>query len=280
MVSLTERRQAVKYISNNYKISERKSCKIININRKSLRYKSKRKGDKELILRAHELSRKHRRYGYRKIHKLLSREGIKTSQERVRIIRLKEGLKVPKKARKKRNLGNKQNALLKANYPNHVWSYDFIFDQTVSGYTIKFLVIIDEFTKQCLQIVAAKRIDSKRIIKELQKLFFLNGKPVFIRSDNGPEFIANRLKEYIKQSHLDTLFIEPGSPWQNPYVESFNDKFRDECLNANLFFTFKEAQCIADNYREEHNDFRPHATLNYLTPTEFLNSYQLNKKIA
>lgn len=270
MVSLSERRQAHSYICRVHKVSQRRACKVLSIDRKSLRYRAKRRsvdtGLRQLIV---ELSRAKPRYGYRKIAKKVKDKGHVISRERVRIIRKEEGVKVLKIIKKKRFVGNRQNSLKQATRINQVWSYDFIYDRTESGFTIKFLNIMDEFSKECLAIVAARRITSERVIKELQRLFAERGVPDYIRSDNGPEFVAQRIRKFLAEQNTNTLFIEPGQPWQNPYIESFNSIFRQEFLDANLFYSFKAAQLGADHYKTEYNFDRPHGVLDDLTPAEF-----------
>lgn len=281
MVSLSEKRQAAKYILKEYEVSERKTCRILTLDRKILRYKSKRQEvDGRLKKRIFELSRQKPRYGYRFITAILKREGFRVGSERVRIIRKMEGLKVLRKQRKKRHSGDTKNRLLKAEHTNHVWSYDFIFDQTGYGQTIKSLVIMDEYTKECLSIVSARRIGYRRLQQELQRLFFERGFPQYVRSDNGPEFIAKNLKKFFADSNIVTLYIEPGSPWENPHIESFNDKFRDECLNANWFVSIADAQRVTAAFRQDYNNFRPHSALNYLTPSEFAAQQAQSVKVA
>lgn len=158
---------------------------------------------------------------------------------------------------------------LKPLYPNHVWSYDFLFDTTENGRTIKLMPILDEYTRECLSMVVDRSITSQRVIEELRRLIAERGAPTFVRSDNGPEFIAEAVKRHLKASGVQTCFIDPGAPWQNGYLESFNGKLRDELLNRELFGNLSEAQVLVEQHRMAYNEERPHSALDYQTPAEF-----------
>lgn len=225
-----------------------------------------------MIARIHKLAIKKSRYGYRRIHNLLVREGWNVNIKRVARLWKQLGLQIKPKRKFVKASGNKDNACDKriATYPNEVWTYDFLFDSAGSK-TMKIMPIVDEFTRECLALVVARNIDSKRVLEELLKLFKKHGSPRFIRSDNGPEYTAEYLKAYFKEESIETLHIAPGAPWQNGYCESFNGKLRDECLNQEDFYSLKEAQVILEQFRKEYNTERPHSSLKYLTPQEFKN---------
>ena len=161
----------------------------------------------------------------------------------------------------------------KAEYPNHVWSYDFVEDRTERGGKLRILVIIDEYTRECLAIRIAASIPASVVVEILEWLFLTRGVPKYLRSDNGPEFVAKAVCQWLEESGCQTLFITPGSPWENGYIESFIDKLRDECLNREIFRNGREAQTIVEAWRQEYNDYRPHSSLDYLTPTEFARQY-------
>jgi len=161
----------------------------------------------------------------------------------------------------------------KAEYPNHVWSYDFVEDRTERGGKLRILVIIDEYTRECLAIRVEPSIPASVVTWVLGWLFLTRGVPKYIRSDNGPEFIAKAVCQWLESSGCQTLFINPGSPWENGYIESFNDKLRDECLNREIFRNGREAQAIVEAFRQEYNNYRPHSSLNYLTPVDFARRY-------
>jgi len=168
----------------------------------------------------------------------------------------------------------------KAEYPNHVWSYDFVEDRTERGGKLRILVIIDEHTRECLAIRVKPSIPASAVIEVLEWLFLTRGVPKYIRSDNGPEFISKAVCQWLKESGCQTLFIKPGSPWENGYIESFNDKLRDECLNREVFRNGKEAQAIVEAFRQEYNNYRPHSSLGYLTPAEFARRYYEENQVT
>lgn len=217
------------------------------------------------------LSREHPRYGYRRITAVLRREGWRVNRKRVQRLWRQEGLKVPRKQRKKRRLGNSDNGAVRrrAEHRNHVWSYDFIEDQTAEGKKLKMLPIVDEFTRECLTIEVERSMTAREVVETLAYLFELRGAPGHLRSDNGPEFIAQAVKDWLAQSGVGTLYIEPGSPWENAYSESFNSRFRDELLNREVFETLAEAKVLTEDYRLDYNHRRPHSALGYQTPAEF-----------
>ena len=164
----------------------------------------------------------------------------------------------------------------KAEYPNHVWSYDFLKDRTERGGKLRVLVVIDEFTRECLALIIRPSIPAAKVVEVLERLFLLRGVPKYLRSDNGPEFIARAVCQWLEVNGCSTIFINPGSPWENGYIESFIDKLRDECLNREVFRNWKEAQVIAEGRKEEYNNYRPHSSLDYLTPVEFARQYYEN----
>lgn len=178
---------------------------------------------------------------------------------------------MPYRRKYKKSQGNSENSccIKKSEHINHVWTYDFVSDQSEDGRSLKFLTVLDEFTRESLTIEVDRSIKSKDVIGILEYLFAVRGIPGYIRSDNGPEFIADAIKKWLSEKHVDTLYIEPGSPWENGYIESFNGRFRDEVLNRELFYSVKEAKVIVEDWRMEYNNHRPHSGLNYKTPAEF-----------
>jgi len=270
MVTLPARRKAVSELREVDEYSERQACGLIGMAKSSYRYIAKaRQADEELLReQIKELARHHPRYGCPRVTAVLDREGWKVNKKRVHRIWKAEGLQVKRKLKKRRR-GPKGEVVNKAEYANHVWSYDFMEDRTESGNRIRFLNLIDEHTRECLAIEARRSAGGKEVIECLEWLFLARGVPQYIRSDNGPEFVAQAVREWLKKEGCKTIYIEPGSPWENPYIESFNGKFRDECLNMELFRNVEETQQIADNWRKEYNEFRPHSSLGNLTPKEF-----------
>jgi transposase InsO family protein len=219
----------------------------------------------------HELAQEHKRYGYRRITRLLRREGWQVNHKKVHRLWRLEGLKVPKKRKKKRIYGTSSASITKqkATRPNDVWSYDFLFDVTHKGQVLKIMPIIDEFTRCCLALVVATSIKASDVVKELEKLFEVHGIPEYIRSDNGPEYISSKVGKCLERSGSKSLFIEPGCPWENGIVESFNARLRDEVLDREDFWSVLECRAVLEDFRLFYNEQRPHSTLDYQTPSEF-----------
>lgn len=241
--------------------------------RSTQRYAPRRSSkDASLAKRLHELSRAQPRFGYRRITALLQQEGWQVNRKRIQRLWRAEGLKVPSKTRKRRRLGSSENGCVRhrASRPHQVWAVDFVMDQTEDGRRLKLLTVTDEFTRYNLSIEVARRMRAKDVSRELERLMTLYGAPEHVRSDNGPEFIAQALRKTLRESGSETLFIEPGSPWENGYAESFNGKLRDECLNLELLASLKEAQIVIENWRRTYNQTRPHSALDYQTPAAFL----------
>lgn len=261
---------AAKHLQKDFEMSVRKSCNAVGISRSTLRYGYKKKPDEDfLVARIRELANENRRYGYRRIKILLEREGLFVNKKRVHRIWKHEGLPLKRKRPKRRAQRGKGEVIRKAEYPNHVWSYDIVIDSTQKGHMIKMLTVLDEYTRESLLIRVEPRLDSIDAVRTLSMLFSNRGVPAYIRSDNGPEFIANHLQKWLAEAGCGTIYIEPGSPWENPYIESFNGRLRDECLNMNIFENVKQAREIISQWREDYNEIRPHSSLNYLTPGEF-----------
>jgi transposase InsO family protein len=272
VVSLAERRRCVTDLRNGYAISERRAGQAMQMNRSSYRYV----GQKELVDAAYRevlrLSECYPYFGYRKIYDLM-RGSWAISRERVRLIRRREGLQVVRKRRKRKVLGMTTQWVRRAEYPNHVWSYDFVFDQTEDGRQLKCLTVVDEFARQGLAIRIGRSLTASDITRILEELFREHGRPVCIRSDNGPELVSRHVQNWLKAKHVDTHYIDPGSPWQNAYNESFNSIFRTTCLDRCLFSSLTEASVIIESWLDEYNTVRPHGSLGGITPEQFLNQW-------
>lgn len=227
--------------------------------------------ERRLVERMRALGQAHPRFGYRRVWALLRAEGWQVNRKRIRRLWRAHGLKVPQKQRKKRRLGGSANGATRrrAERPNHVWSYDFVEDQTADGRKLKLLPILDEFTRECLTIEVERNLTAREVVDTLRYLFELRGAPALLRSDNGPEFIAQAVRAWLKQSGVETLYIAPGSPWENAYSESFNSRLRDEWLNREVFETLAEAKVITEDYRLDYNHRRPHSALGYRTPAAY-----------
>ena len=215
-----------------------------------------------------ELARQFGRYGYRRIAALLREAGWSVSDGRIERLWRREGLKVPQKQPKKGRLWLNDGSCvrLRPEYRNHVWSYDFVHCRTDDGKVFRTLNILDEFSRECLAIKVDRKLNSTNVIDALTDLFILRGSPAFIRSDNGPEFIAQAVRDWIAAVGAKTAYIEPGSPWKNGYCESFNGRFRDELLKGEIFYSLREAQIIIEEWRKHYNTKRPHSALGYRSP--------------
>lgn len=250
-------------------VSERRPCRALGHHRSTQRRVPTTPYD-EVVLTADiiELARQYGRYGYRRITALLRTAGWAVNKKRVERIWRREGLKVPAKQPKRGRLWLNDGSCnrLRPERPNHVWSYDFVADRTHDGKAFRMLCIIDEFTREALAIGVARKLKATDVIEALCDLFILRGVPVHIRSDNGPEFVALALREWIAAVGAKTAYIEPGSPWENGYCESFNGKLRDELLNGEIFYTLKEAKIIIEAWRRHYNTIRPHSSLGYRPP--------------
>ena len=216
------------------------------------------------------LARDNPRFGYRRIYALMRRDGWNVNRKRIQRLWREEGLKVPQRSRKRQRVGYEegQSVRLRAEKPNDCWCYDFIFDQTEDGRMLKILTILDEFTRECLAIKVGRGLKSEGVVQALEDLFLTRGAPKHVRSDNGPEFVAEAVKDWLPTLGVGTVYIEPGSPWENPFAESFHSRLRDEVLNRESFANLLEARVILGDFRGRYNDERPHSALGYKTPTE------------
>jgi transposase InsO family protein len=250
-------------------VSERRACRTLGQLRSTQRYVGRESDDEaRLEKRIVELACEYGRYGYRRITALLQREGWHVNHKRVERIWRREGLKVPQKQPKRGRLWLNDGSCirLRPQYPDHVWAYDFVAIRTHDGRPLRLLVVVDEYSRECLAIDVARRLSSEDVLERLAWLFMIRGVPEHIRSDNGPEFTAHAVRDWLKRVGVRTLFIEPGSPWENGYVESFNGKLRDELLNREIFYTITEAKVLIERWRREYNTVRPHSSLGYQPP--------------
>jgi transposase InsO family protein len=250
-------------------VSERRACRVLGQVRSTQRHRSRTAADeRRLVARIIELAKAYGRYGYRRITALLQREGGKVNHKRVERIWRREGLKVPRKQPKRGRLWLNDGSCIRkrAERPNHVWSYDFVFARTRDGRPLRMLTLVDEYTRECLAIDVERRLGSEDVIDRLAQLFVRRGTPAYLRSDNGAEFTAHAVREWLGWLGVGPLYIEPGSPWENGYVESFNGKLRDELLDGEIFYTLQEAKILIERWRQQYNRFRPHSALGYRPP--------------
>lgn len=250
-------------------VSERRACHVLGQYRSTQRYVPHgREDEKRLVEDMIELARQYGRYGYRRVAALLRDSGWSVSDGRVERLWKREGLKVPYKQPKRSRLWFNDGSCirLRAEYHNHVWSYDFVHHRTDDGKVFRTLNILDECSRECLAIRVKRKLNSTDVIDALTDLFILRGVPIYIRSDNGPEFIAEAVRDWISAVGAQTAYITPGSPWENGYIESFNARLRDELLNGEIFYSLKEAQIIIEQWRIHYNTKRPHSSLGYKPP--------------
>jgi len=250
-------------------VSERRACRVLQQARSTQRHRPRIRDDEaRLTQRIIELACAYGRYGYRRIAALLRREGWRVNHKRVERIWRQAGLKVPKKQPKRGRIWLNDGSCVRhrPTHKDHVWAYDFLHARTHDGRPLRMLAVVDEYTRECLAIDVARRLSSEDVLERLAWLFATRGVPEYIRSDNGSEFTAQVVREWLARTEVKTLYIEPGSPWENGYVESFNGKLRDELLNGEIFYTLLEAKVLIERWRREYNTVRPHSSLDYQPP--------------
>ena len=269
LLSPARRRACIEHVRCSLGVSERRACAALGQHRSTQRKMPQGRDDEErLTADIIELARLYGRYGYRKIAALLRDAGWLVNDKRVERIWRREGLKVPKKQRKRGRLWLTDGSCirLRPEHRNHVWSYDFVEHRTHDGRKYRMLNVLEEFTHESLAIRIARNLKAIDVIDVLSDLFIARGVPAHIRSDNGPEFVAKAVREWINAVGAKTAYIAPGSPWENGYIESFNARLRDELLDGEIFYTLKEAQVIVESWRRHYNTVRPHASLGYRPP--------------
>src|SRR5436309_11399864 len=279
MVGARVRRQQVAYAEGRG-LSRRRACALLSVARSTIGYVSRLIGpDADVVPPMRTLAAQYPRYGYRTIRIFLERQGHVLGTDRMYRLWRQEGLQVPKK-RPRRRVATSRPRPLPPTAINHVWAYDFVFDTCANGQTLKCLTIIDEFTRECLAIDVAGGIRSGRVIEVLTQLVSVHGTPRYLRSDNGPEFVARAILRWLQTADIETAFIDPGKPWQNGADESFNGKFRDECLNMEWFRSRREALVLIEIWRRHYNAVRPHSSLDYRTPLEFRRHHDTTHQAA
>jgi putative transposase len=242
---------------------------LVAANRATVQYQPRARSDDGVAQRLAELALRHPRYGYRRVWALLRREGRVVNRKRVHRLWRAAKLQVPKSHRRRRPAGISAVAPTQATHPGHVWTYDFVHDACLTGAKLKLLPVVDEFTRECLAIEVASALPAARVIAVLERLFAAHGAPTYLRSDNGPEFVAQAIQGWLALHQAATLYIDPGCPWQNGFGESFNGSLRDECLNMQAFASVAEARIQIERFRRQYNQERPHSRLGYRTPAEF-----------
>ena len=253
-------------------LSQRRACRLLSVARSSLGYiSSLAERDAPILDAMHELARQYPRYGYRRIQVFLARRGFEMSADRAYRLWRQAGLQVPRR-RPRRRVASGRPRPMPPTAANHVWAYDFVYDRCANGQQLKCLTVVDEWTRECLAIEVSGSIRSRHVIEVLSRLISTHGAPRHLRSDNGPEFVSRAILRWLTSSNIDTALIDPGKPWQNAMNESFNDKFRAECLSLEWFRSRAEAKVLIEIWRRHYNEVRPHSSLSYLTPKEFINN--------
>jgi putative transposase len=280
-VSPARRRRAVEHLQAVFGVSQRWACRLVGQHRSTQRHQpAEPERDRALREQLRQFSRAHPRWGYRRAHAVLREQGWRVNRKAVQRLWREEGLRVPTKRRKRQRLGSSTCPAdrLAAEHPDHVWALDYQFDQTTDGRILKLLNVVDEHTREALIIEVDRRIDADATIDVLDRLVVERGRPPrFLRCDNGPELTANALRDWCRFNQAGTSYIEPGSPWQNPYVESFGSRLRDELLAVEAFNTLLEARVLVEDWRIEYNTLRPHSALSYLTPTAYARTRTANQ---
>jgi putative transposase len=268
MVSALARRRQV-HFARSRGLSYRRACALLSVARSGMHYRSRREArDAPALAKMRELSDQYPRYGYRMIRIFMGRAGYAMSPGRAQRLWRTAGLQVPRR-RPRRRLAASRPRPSPATGPNHIWTYDFVFDACANGQQFKCLTVVDEYTHEALAIEVDSSIRGRRVIEVLSRLVSVHGSPRVLRSDNGPEFVSAAVLRWLAEERIDTAFIAPGKPWQNATGESFNGRFRDECLSQEWFRNRREAKVVIENWRRHYNEVRPHSSLDYLTPTQF-----------
>lgn len=277
-MSRADRRDAVQFLVDRG-LSPTRACAVVQLPRATFQYQPRPDRNADLQAQVQALAAKHPRYGYRRIHALLRREQL-VNRKRVHRLWKQARLQVRKRPRKRRRQPPAELPI-KATYPGHIWTYDFVEDRCQNGTVLRMLTVMDEFTREGLTIEVATSIPAQRVIGVLERLVAVHGAPAHIRSDNGPEFVALALRGWLARQAVRTLYIDPGCPWQNGYGESFNGTLRDECLNMYVFISLTEARMRLEAFRQHYNSARPHSSLGYRSPAEFKRDWiQAQTKVA
>jgi putative transposase len=271
-VSPARRRRAVAMVRDRLGVSERWACRVLGQHRSTERYEPTRaEDDSALRSELRQFSRDRPRWGYRRAHHHLREQGWDVNRKRVQRLWREEGLRVPVRRRKRRRLGESTVPArrLRSERPNQAWAFDFQFDQTGDGRALKVLNIVDEFTRESLVMLVGRSIDADTVVETLERLVAERGAPEHLRMDNGPEMTAHALQDWCRFSKAGTVYIEPGSPWQNPFVESFHSRVRDELLDVEEFACLAEARVVIEDWRQDYNRHRPHSSLGMRAPAVF-----------
>jgi len=279
MVTPDAKREAVAHACQMHGLSQRRACNVLGVDRTSVRYRSIRPDDQFLRDAMKAVGAERRRFGYRRIHVMLQRQGIEMNLKKLRRLYREEKLQVRKRGGRKRALGTRRPMIV-PDRPNQRWSLDFVSDAFTDGRRFRVLTVVDDHTRECLALVADTSLSGRRVVRELDAIITRRGKPLTVVSDNGTEFTSMAILRWSQDRQIDWHYIAPGKPMQNGFIESFNGSFRDECLNETLFSSLPEARDRISAWKEDYNKHRPHSSLGNLTPNEFATKLILEKQAA
>lgn len=279
MVTPDAKREAVARVVQEHGVSQRRACEVLSVDRSSMRYRSIRSDDASIREAMKKVASERRRFGYRRIHAMLDRQGIIMNLKKLRRLYREEKLTVRKRGGRKRALGTRHPLALPSR-SNERWSLDFVSDAFTDGRRFRVLAVVDDFTRECLCLVADTSLSGHRLARELDSLIAKRGKPKTIVSDNGTEMTSMAILKWCQQTHIEWHYIAPGKPMQNGFIESFNGSFRDECLNETLFSSLAQARTTITAWKEDYNSNRPHSSLGNITPSEFAMKIILDKQAA
>lgn len=269
-MSASAKRQVVEYLVEAHQMSQRRACHLSGMARSTARYRRREaSGEKELQAAVQDYAQRYPQHGYRHITALMRRDGYAVNHKHIERLWRAEGLQLPRRKTVRRRLDEPGEVQKRAESVNQVWSYDFTQDRTERGQLVRVLAVLDEFTRECLILLAARSFPATQVVTVLKWLFATRAVPDHLRSDNGPEFIALSVKDWLTSCSCRTLYIEPGHPWENPFIERFFGTLKAECLNRYTFDTLADAQHLLDQWQIDYNQHRPHSSLDYLTPAEF-----------
>jgi len=279
VVTPVEKRKAVGHLCEEHGVSQRRACDVLSVDRSSVRYRSIRPDDADVRKAMREVAAERRRFGYRRIHIMLERQGIYVNQKKLRRLYREEGLQVRKRGGRKRALGTRRPMIVPETI-NQRWSLDFVSDAFTDGRRFRVLAVVDDFSRECLALVPDTSLSGARLVRELDAIIQVRGMPKTIVSDNGTEMTSSAVLEWCQKTKIDWHYIAPGKPTQNAFIESFNGSFRDECLNETLFSSLAHARSEIAKWKEDYNQNRPHSSLGKLTPRAFVARLTLQKKAA
>ncbi len=279
MVTPAAKRKAVAHLCDEHQVSQRRACNVLQVDRSTVRYQSRRVDDAELRDAIKRVSRERRRFGYRRIHVMVEREGHMVNHKKLRRIYREEKLQVRRRGGRKRALGTRKPMVL-PDGPNQRWSLDFVSDAFTDGRRFRILTVVDDFTRENLALIADTSLSGQRVTRELDQVIADRGIPGTIVSDNGTEFTSMAILKWVQDTAVDWHYIAPGKPTQNAFIESFNGKLRDECLNETLFSSLADAKDALEAWQEDYNGQRPHSSLGNMTPIEFADKMSMDKLAA